>query len=330
MGWVSLAINNIKLIRLIAQNKNKMIYVSVQPDITYFHWQVELYLFNFLQVGIKPEDIYVVFLYNGSMPSERGLELQKKNPSVNFFFTKDDRSDKSYVPSIKPWGMRKFIESDFNLIRKQIFYHDSDVIFREKINESLFDNKTIAYMSDTVSYIGYNYVKSKGERQLKKMADIVGISVDVIKNRQLSSGGAQYILTNTTPTYWQKVYEDSNKLYRLMDRESKSSFTGAYPIQKWCAEMWATLWNLWYFGGRTEVHKELDFCFATAPISDWNKVKILHNAGITESDKHKMFFKGAYIDKFPYNEDLSFVQPEYCSYKYAENIESYRNFLKKK
>jgi len=307
-----------------------MIYVSVQPDITYFHWQVELYLFNFLQVGIKPEDIHVVFLFNGSMPSEKGLEIQRNNPLVNFFFTQDDRPDKSYIPSIKPWGMRKLIESNLNLIRKQIFYHDSDIIFREKVNESLFTDKTVQYMSDTISYIGYDYVVSKGEEQLQKMVEVVGISAEAVKSNKLSSGGAQYILSNTTPTYWQKVYEDSNKLYWLMDRESKSSFTGAYPIQKWCAEMWATLWNLWYFGAQTEVHKELGFCFATAPILDWDKNKILHNAGVTESERHKMFFKGAYIDKPPYDEDLSFVQPQYCSYKYAENIKYSLEFSKKK
>lgn len=310
-----------------------MIYVSVQPDIAYFHWQVELYLFNFLQVGIKPEDIHVVFLYNGSTPSEKGLEIQRNNPLINFFFTKDDRPDKSYIPSIKPWGMRKLLESNLNLIRKQIFYHDSDIIFREKINESLFAGKTIQYMSDTISYIGYDYVKSKGEEQLKKMAEAVGISVETIKENQLNSGGAQYILSNTTPTYWQKVYEDSNKLYWLMDREStkqKDLKEVDFPIQKWCAEMWATLWNLWYFGAQIEVHKELDFCFATAPISDWENTKILHNAGVTESDKHKMFFKGDYINKSPYNEDLSFVQPQYCSYKYAENIKHLLEFSKKK
>lgn len=306
-----------------------MIYVSVQPDIAYFHWQVELYLFNFLQVGIKPEDIHVVFLFNGSTPSEKGLEIQKKNPLVNFFFYKDDRPDKSYIPSIKPYGMYKHFFNQKGLCCKQIFYHDSDIIFKEKINEEIFsrNKENVQFMSDTISYIGYDYVKSKGEEQLRKMAEIVGVSVDTIKKNQSSSGGAQYILSNVSSVYWWKVYEDSNKLYWLMDRESKSNFTGAYPIQKWCAEMWATLWNLWYFGGQTEVHRELDFCFATAPISDWDKMKILHNAGVTEKEKHKMFFKGDYINKAPYSEDLDFVQNQYCSHKYVENIKEFAKTL---
>ena len=49
-------------------------------------------------------------------------------------------------------------------------------------------------MSDTISYIGYDYIKSKGDDILKTMLDIVGIDEDVVKNNQNNSGGAQYIL----------------------------------------------------------------------------------------------------------------------------------------
>jgi len=303
-----------------------MKYISVQPDITYFHWQVELYLFNFLQIGIKPEDIHVVFLYNGSTPSEKGIGLQQKNPLVNFFFTQDDRPDKGYIPSIKPWGMYKLFQSKFELTREQIFYHDADIIFREKINEELFSNKEIQYMSDTISYIGYEYCVSKGEEQLQKMTEVVGISVETIKENQLSSGGAQYILSNITSTYWQKVYEDSNKLYWLMDREDKKieqQIKSSLPIQKWCAEMWATLWNLWYFNLKTEVYKELDFCFATALVADWERTKILHNAGVLDKDKEKMFFKGEYTQKIPYAADFTHIDPQYCSVKYIENLQKF-------
>lgn len=311
-----------------------MIYISVQPDIAYFHWQVELYLFNFLQVGIKPEDVHVIFLYNGSTPSEKGLEMQKKNSLVNFFFYRDDRPDKSYIPSIKPYGMYKHFFNQKGLCRKQIFYHDSDIIFKEKIKEEIFsrNEENIQFMSDTISYIGYDYVKSKGEEQLRKMAEVVGISVDTIRKNQSSSGGAQYILSNVSSVYWWKVYEDSNKLYWLMDRESvkqKDLRKGDFPIQKWCAEMWATLWNLWYFRAQTKVHRELDFCSATTPISEWDKVKILHNAGVTELDREEMFFKGDYINKSPYEVDLSFVNPQYCSHKYSEKIKEFVETLQK-
>ena len=41
--------------------KNKIIFVSAQPDVPYFHWQCEVYLNNFIELGIKPENIFVLF-----------------------------------------------------------------------------------------------------------------------------------------------------------------------------------------------------------------------------------------------------------------------------
>lgn len=298
-----------------------MKYISVQPDINYFHWQVELYIFNFLRVGIRGEDINVIFLNDGVV-SEKALSLQRKYEMVNFFFYKDTRLDKRYIPSIKPWGMYLHFKEHPELEKERFFYHDSDIIFREKIDESLFTG-TQQYMSDTISYIGYDYCVSKGKRQLEKMADVVGIAIEEIKKNQLSSGGAQYVLSSISSDFWLKVYNDSNALYWLMDRESQAQtiVNGGYPIQKWCAEMWATLWNLWYFNFSTEVHKELDFCFATAPIEDWYKHKILHNAGVTEKERSYMFFKGDSINRVPYHDNFDYIDLKYCSSQYVANIE---------
>ena len=305
-----------------------MKYISVQPDIPYFHWQVEVYVNNFISIGINQNDINVIFMI-GLTPSVKVIELQIKYSEVRFFFYSDNRPDKSYIPSIKPWGMFKhFIENKY-LENEKIFYHDSDIVFREKIDETFFtDNKW--YLSDTISYIGYNYCISKGSEQLEKMADIVGISVDTIKENQNSSGGAQYIMSNIQAKYWEKVYNDSNALYKLMEGielNNKQNGTWSppntvinYPIQKWCAEMWSTLWNAWYFGYKTEVHKELKFSFATSPITEWYDRKIMHNAGVTVDINKTLFFKGDFINKSPFDENLEYVDKNKCSFKYVENI----------
>lgn len=296
-----------------------MKYISVQPDITYFHWQVEVYVNNFIDIGINPRDINVIFMTNIN-PSIKALELQKKYSEVNFYFYNDDRSDKRYIPSIKPWGMFKHFTKNPTFENEKIFYHDSDIVFRDKIDENFFtDNKW--YLSDTISYIGYNYCASKGIEQLEKMADIVGISVETIKENQRSSGGAQYIMNKVPTKYWEKVYNDSNSLYWLMDNESKNfNKENDFPIQKWCAEMWATLWNIWYFNYVTEVHEELKFSFATSPISEWYDRKIMHNAGVTDNSKTFLFYKGDFINKEPYNVNFDYVDKNKCSFKYVENI----------
>lgn len=295
-----------------------MIYLSVQPDTPFFHWQIEVFITNFKSVGINPNKIEVVVMINEST-SHQALALQQKYNTVRFFFYKDDRPDKSYIPSLKPYGVFKHLQVFPNLNNEPIFYHDSDIIFREKINEYLFDKDKIWYMSDTISYIGYEYCISKGISQFLDMIDEVKISRDDVRINQLNSGGAQYIIKETRSSFWYKVYEDSVYLYNIMCSYNEKDKTIANPIQKWCAEMWATVWNAWLFKYTTCVHSELDFSFATDSLGNWERKKILHNAGVTV-DMKDLFFKGGYISASPIEEDLSYVNKNICSYKYVEAI----------
>lgn len=293
-----------------------MIYISVQPDIPYFHWQIEVMLTNFKEVGIDLSKCHVIFLHKEKESEQvRGL---KNKYDAQFFSYLDDREDKCYIPSIKPYGMYKHFSSIE--IDQCFFYHDSDIIFKKKVELIPEENQCV--MSDTISYIGYDYCVSKGEEQLSEMAEIVGVDIETIKSHQSSSGGAQYIYYSTPKEYWLKVYNDSNKLYQHLDERSKTDIPkqGDYLIQKWCAEMWATLWNMWLFRIDTKVSKELNFVFATAPISEYEKCNILHNAGVTDKNKHNMFFKGAFIHNSPFEQDLSYVDPSYCSFFYTQAV----------
>jgi hypothetical protein len=306
-----------------------MIYLSVQPDQPYFHWQVEVYINNFKQIGINPNKIEVLFLYNGK-PSDAGKALQQKYNTCRFFFYEDKRTDKSYIPSIKPWGFYRHLLDFPNLNSEPIFYHDSDIIFNEKIDETRFEKDDAWYLSDTISYIGYKYIISKGADQFLDMLDVLRLDRNTVINNQKNSGGAQYIVKHTTPAFWLKVYEDSPKLYAVMhswEEKYKSQmpfgYTGAsyHPIQKWCAEMWATLWNAWQFGHQTIVDKELDFVFATDTKIRAQSVKIIHNAGVTEKDSSRLFYKAAYIHKDPFIEKFDWVEPTSASRLYVDAIE---------
>lgn len=62
-----------------------MTFVCAQPDVPYFHWQVEVLIHNFMKNGINPNWIEILFAYDDSISSE-GLELAKKYPFVRFFF----------------------------------------------------------------------------------------------------------------------------------------------------------------------------------------------------------------------------------------------------
>ena len=62
-------------------------------------------------------------------------------------------------------------------------------------------------------------------------------------------------------------------------------------VQIWCAEMWATLWNIWLFGLDTEIHSELNFTWASNGIDGYFDTKILHNTGLSNADKTNVFNK---------------------------------------
>ena len=59
--------------------KDSLIFVSAQPDVPYFHWQCEIYLNNFIKLGIPKENIHVLFgLVKGAKElSEGAKELCK-------------------------------------------------------------------------------------------------------------------------------------------------------------------------------------------------------------------------------------------------------------
>lgn len=302
-----------------------MKYICVQPDIPYFHWQIAVMLTNFLNVGIKLSQCNIILLHQGNI-SQESLALQNQFPEAEFFWHLDEREDKSYIPSIKPYGMYKHIQTYPNAFNGPIFYHDSDIIFRKKIDEQLFVNDNVWYLSNTVSYIGWEYIVSKGEGQADAICSNFGIDKQILIDNQDNSGGAQYIIKNTTEQFWLKVYQDSNRLYKyLCDKETECGIINPkdpYPIQKWCAEMWATLWNAWLFNHKTQIHAELDFCFATSPYKEFEQVKILHNAGVTNAEKHNMFFKGDFIHNSPFNADLSYVSNQFSSFAYKQAVEN--------
>jgi len=287
-----------------------LIFVTAQPDVPYFHWQVRVYVHNFIEKGIKPEQIHVIFgiVQNNREPSKESLELKSLGINVHHYL--DERSSKIYIPSIKPFLIYKWLKE--NPIYGQCFFlHDADIIFRELPNLKKLVKDDVIYLSDTVGYIGYNYIMdcckryetqhplSKKGQLLQEMADIIGIDVEVIKNNQLNSGGGQYIIKGTNSSVWEKIYLDSTLLYNQMLDYQKRFPIHPGEIQFWTAEMWSLLWNLWYYGFETKITDELSFSWATDNLEIYNQRPILHMAGVTENLKNKKFYKGDYINTNP-------------------------------
>lgn len=293
-------------------------YISAQPAIDYFAWQTEVYLHNFLNLGILGEDIHVIAAYDNKVP-ENWVRLTETFPTVQFFFYRDTRVNKVYIPSIQAHVLRKHFTKYRELESNAFFFHDSDFTFTKKFDFEPYLQDDVWYFSDTISYIGADYIKSKSELILDKMCEIVGIKKSIVEANQLNSGGAQKLMKNLTPEYWRDVEIHSNELYtKLGELQNLKPADDPYTLQIWCASMWAELWNAWKFGNEVRVPKSFDFCWATDPANRWDEVSFFHNAGVTDSTSG-MFFKGAYTNKIPYGEDLVLDENK-CSYLYFNQI----------
>jgi hypothetical protein len=91
------------------------------------------------------------------------------------------------------------------------------------------------------------------------------------------------------------------------------------PIQAWTASMWAELWNAWRLDHTVELPEEFDFAWATCVIDKWDQVSFFHNAGVISSED-KMFYKGDYTDRLPYDDILE-IDKTRCSSMYYEAVQ---------
>jgi len=287
--------------------------ILCQPAIKRFEWELEVCLTNLQSVGFDMKDVVLIlnthdYKVPETLSSKYGVEVHTYT---------DKRSDKQYIPSVKPWLWWQYLAEDPERENEDYFYFDSDVIFRKRPDFRKLKAKPDRWLcSNTLSYISIDYIKQceHGAEILKRMADIVGVTIESLETINHNSGGAQWIISHPTAEYWRKVYVDSNRLWRYLQTVDSN-------IQKWTAEMWSQLWNMMYFNIGPVISDELDFCWATDPVKRWNETKIMHNAGVTVDDKC-LFFKGKYVNSTPFDDDLSFVDKTKCSYKYSKAVKA--------
>jgi hypothetical protein len=56
----------------------KILFVTAQPDVPYFIWQIKLYVHNFIEKGIEPNQIHVILSipHRNEEPSKESLKLK--------------------------------------------------------------------------------------------------------------------------------------------------------------------------------------------------------------------------------------------------------------
>ena len=300
-------------------------FISAQPAIDYYAWQAEVYITQFLRLGYNPADIYVIAGYEDH-PDMSWHKLIRRFPKVNIHIYKDTSGNIPYQPAVQAHLLEKHWAKYPESKDYAWFFHDADFLFTKYFDFNPYLNDDTWYFSDTISYIGADYIKSKGDEVLDIMCQTVNIDRSIVESNQNNSGGAQKLIKNVTREYWARVYKTSLDLYDVLKKVSHIKKNGdQYGIQIWTASMWAELWTAWKMGYHIEVPKDFDFCWATCNVAKWDELSFFHNAGVPNASSG-MFFKADYIDKFPYGTDIK-VDDNRCSYKYYEIVKSIDSYI---
>ncbi|RQO70561.1 hypothetical protein DBR43_21380 [Pedobacter sp. KBW06] len=315
-----------------------MIYISAQPDSIYFIWQLEIQLRNFRSLNISRDQVHVLVGYHKKLGLRKEFKnfITQHNSFANFYCYPDLREKPVYTSSIRPNILKQHFETHAYLKEEVLFYHDSDILFSRIPQIPDIENTEACYVSDTRNYLDIKYIRQVGsEDLLDQMLEVVGISKELLKREDSNAGGAQYILKGITSEFWQKVEKDSESLYMAMKAFNNELWEREYPvkgefrskkrgIQAWCADMWAVLWNLWYFNKKVEIHEELHFSWPYSPIESWKKLAIQHYSGNIK-EKGVFFKKNEYANYMPwYDHALNSIPDSNCSYEIVRLIKRRR------
>lgn len=312
-----------------------MLFLSAQPDDFYFSWQLELQIYNFNKLGVSSENIHVLLGYNPI----RGLRhfypelIDKYKDKASFFAYPDERGKPKYPSSIRPHIIQQHLKGFPELQNESIFYHDSDIIFRELPDFKKMSSDDVWYVSDTRNYLDSRYIKRVGGGELfNQMCQTIGISPELVEASDENCGGAQYLIKMAPLAFWQKVESDCERLYDLLEtfnyqkaedlyvREGKRR-SQSHGIQSWCTDMWVVLWNAILFGFEIKLHKDLDFCWPMNDIKDWHNKTILHYSGSFDKKETKYFNKSRFSRSSPfYNDTLEKIPQDNCSYPLVKAI----------
>lgn len=338
-------------------NEDDLVFITAQPEDRFFAWEIEVQINNLRKYGLSNR--LKVLVYWERREDKKSintdwLELHHNYPEVEFFFVKEDLENTAsvdkhtYSSIIRPYCLEQYWKYNPDMEKKVVFYMDSDVIFTKMPNIPELIKSQNCFVTNTESYLGVGYMKNKAQEVgldqnhfIDIAAEIVGISRDVILSNDRDCGGAQYVLKNIPQGFWDKVQHDAILIKRRFAEENQKYFRelGAARddrsvenagIQSWCADMWAVLYNLYYYNLPVKSPNMMISPWASDPIKAGEVGQryygsfILHNTGVEGSknqfDKTNYRWHRKYMNLFPWTEDLSYVSPDYYSKFYADEI----------
>jgi hypothetical protein len=303
-------------------------FICVQPDDTYYLWQVHAWLESLRQIGQSDKAIVLVFTPTFREPNTNWKNVEALYPESEFFYLKDEdditKLIQIYIPILRPYTLMKYFKAHPERKNDAIMYCDCDILFTQNFNVDKYINDDVCYVSDTNSYINASYFDSKIRdvipekleeyKTIDVLAEVtatVGVSREICEANNMHSGGAQYLLKNVDDKFWEKVLTDAINIYLYLGGINRAFFENENRgFQRWCADMWAVLWNIWVRGMESKVVKEMDFAWTTDHINRLEQCGIFHNAGATGESMGEtpMFYKGKYhAGLLPFDDNLEAI-----------------------
>lgn len=297
---------------------DNLIFLQCVPKDIYFIWQLSVQITNFRKFNISGKMEIIVWYPKGYNDWKEWRKLETTYPEVKFFYYEDEGVDLDlYIPQLRPHSLKKHFKKHSDRLKGKIFfYHDSDVIFNYLPDFHVLCSDDVCWQSDCSSYLDYSYMRRKEEEGgmleeegIKEMAEIGGITAEIIKSYDGNTGGAQNILKNINSEYWQDVEKMCADIRRKFWYGVKESINNKYFTseasgwQSWTCDMWAVNFALWKRGIKTQITDKLAFSWATDTWDVYLQKPIMHNAGITSS-KTGLFYKGEWINKSPIGQNL--------------------------
>lgn len=292
-----------------------MKYVYAQSADLRFKWELDVALTNLY--GLDPQaKVVVLFLMTEGSDPEVDSYIRDKYPQAEVHSYSDGRIKTSYLATIRPYLWVMYLSEYRNREGDTYFQVESDVIFRRLPDFSKIPlTKSDWYASDCSSYIAYNpYLKGlkNSDEIVNGMARLTRITRQQLE--ETAGVGAHWLMKKPTAGYWLNVLESCDSLYEFLTITPSN-------IQRWTAEMWAQLYGAVAFGKTWHTSEELNFSMANDSVIKYERCNIMHNSGAT-SEMPGLFYKGAYIDKTPFRDDLSWVDKNKASSKYVEAIKA--------
>jgi len=290
-------------------------FICAQPDDVYFTWQVHLWLESLRKLGHSDKAIVLVFTPHFREPNDKWQKIVDLYPEAEFAFYKDEEDRVSkllgiYISVLRPYTLMRYFQDHPEMKEKTLMYCDCDVVFTDKLNIDQYINDDVHYLSDTNSYINANYFDSKQRDVLpdkleeyktrdilQEVTAICDVNREIAEHYNMHSGGAQYLLKNIDADFWEHVMQDCISIRLFLMQVNREFFESEdRGFQSWCADMWAVLWNLWRVGGVTQVVPEMEFSWASDPMTKVEKLGIFHNAGMVGDTMGDIptFYKGKY------------------------------------